>query len=625
MESTRPNRRRAEESLAIACLQYLNHFMKQDDDADGLLLPPDLAKNHSLKTYVHEFWFSHIQRLERTAHDSTSSTAVSWMLKLFLGSPGESSKNYREWQRTGALLSLSESNFCFMSELRPATHSVLAMARLGIYYLVRDLWDDATLDVEVANEEGYNLLSLAAMSKSVPVCRLLVARGLKANSLVGPEDGLCSALAAAAHYGSVDTAKFLVEGAGATIELPLSRGQYGSALATAASQGYLEVVKYLVGKKPEAVNQVLRHGRYGSALAAAARLGRQEMIKFLIRKGANVNERLLHGNYGSALIAAMMPGNNSTAELIEHGADVNQEAVRGSFGSALAAAAGIEPMVRLLVEKGDADVNQVLHSGVYPTALFAAIVCEDHSSFLYLVSKGANVESILQSDISASALAAIMCSENLELLEDLEKDGTTDMRRVVQEAILVPRLGVALQDSESVTESAKALIRAGADVNTPMWSSRYGSCLEICATLEDADKINFLVDECGASVNSINARGIFGCALSAAAGHDESVAVELLLRKGADLNLQARQGMLGTPLQVAAFAGRYECVKVMLDVEDANLSTALKAAEAPKPDKKDLDAAWWNLDGRTRKELQRDRAKVKILIQARQAGREAIS
>lgn len=623
-ESGRPNRHDAEECVANACLQFLNSF------------PGHVEKTETMAAmrYIRSCWALHIQSLEReggTSNMSNSPTAR--RLKTFLGSPGESSKQYRRWYRDMTFTGTRGFQVIFLDGLDPVARAVFAMARLGIYHLLRDWWDDPHTEMEATTEAGYNLLTLAAISGSVPICRHIVARGLEVDSVVGPSYGFGSALAAAAYHGHLDAVEFLVEEAHATVDLAVSRGLYGSALAAAAHGGSLDVVKYLVNKKPQTVNHVLGHGHenFRSALAVAAVTNHHEIAGFLLDAGADVNLVLGCGTCGSALAAAALQEQNVF-------------------------------MVQLLVQKG-ADVNQVLNSGRFVSALFAALASSSTDSLLYLAGKGANIDSVLQSDIPTSMVARLVSYFRPDILYDL-MNSKASMQRIVHEGILAPRLcGELLGGNNDWRMVAKALVQVGADVNTPLWDKWRGSCLESAAHEGKAEQVAFLVDECGARVNLASKPGVFGSAIAAAVCAGKSDVVKFLLEKGADLNQQAaasysrrpadpnqrlRRRLLRTPLMTAAFAGRHACAELLLDsgadvnlcVEDCTFRNALEAAEAPvsrvdeDEDSETEDdfwaeddscaedsytMKWWNMDQRLDDKIREDRDEVASLLRSRGA------
>jgi hypothetical protein len=265
---------------------------------------------HSLQKYSRRHWITHVQ----TQEEQEADPMLAGLLKTFLGSPGESSLQYREWylqfsadRDWPSTRILSDIN---MDEISPNTSAVFAMCRFSFYALLADWWRDAEIPLSQTNSEGDNLLTLAAAAGCRPICEELIKRGVQVNlqsrkvgsGIVNQTRGYGNALAAAAARGHTETVKYLVE-QGADVNLQLQTGQYGSALATAAAMGHTETVKYLVEQGAD-VNLQLQTGRYGSALAAAAYWGWKQCAESLIDAGAKVNLRLENGRYSTPLHAS---------------------------------------------------------------------------------------------------------------------------------------------------------------------------------------------------------------------------------------------------------------------------------------------------------------------------------
>lgn len=138
--------------------------------------------------------------------------------------------------------------------------------------------------------------------------------------------------------------KDLVEKFGADVNYCSDYGVYGCALIAGVrvhGQGYFwkdgdeisddenqarrEVVHYLVEEAGANVNLQVPHGAYHSPLVGAAVLAGTEEIEYLIERGAQVNQVVEYGEHRSALIAAAAAGKEAAVwSLIENGADVNR-------------------------------------------------------------------------------------------------------------------------------------------------------------------------------------------------------------------------------------------------------------------------------------------------------------
>jgi ankyrin repeat protein len=415
---------------------------------------------HSLQKYSRHHWITHIQ----TQKEQEPNPILADLLKAFLGSPGESSLQYRQWylqvKADRDMPSTSAFRNVNIKEISPENSTVFAMCRFSFYALLSDWWRNAEIPLPQTNSEGDNLLAVAAAGGCRPICEALIKRGAQVNLQSGR---FGSVLATAAWWGNTETVKYLVE-QGADVNLRLQTGEYGSAsaLAAAAERGNTETVKYLVDQGAD-VNLPLQTGPYGSALAAAAEWGNTETVKYLVEQGADVNLPLQTGPYGSALAAAAGRGDTETVKyLVEQGADVNLPLQTGKYGSALSAAAwrGGTETVKYLVKQG-ADVNLPLQTGRYGSALAAAAWWGSTETVKYLVEQGADVNPPLQTGEYGSALATAA--------------------------------------GRGETETVKYLVEQGADVNLTLQTGEYGNALAAAAAQGNSKTVKYLVEQ-GADV-----------------------------------------------------------------------------------------------------------------------------
>ncbi|RYP07284.1 hypothetical protein DL764_002599 [Monosporascus ibericus] len=541
--------------------------------------------DHPLQVYSLHHWIAHVQ----TQEGQTADPVLAGLLKKFLGSPEESSVQYREWHRqvlsgTRFVFGKNRDNPIYVRDMSPANATILVICRCSFYTLLSDWWANAEVSLLQKNDEGNDLLTLAAVAGCIPICEALIKRGMQVNMQSGIYG---SALAAAAFKGETETVKFLVQ-KGAEINMPLQTGNYGSALAAAAFKGETETVKFLVHKGAE-VNMPLQTGYYGSVLAAAAYQGEIEIVKFLVEKGAEVNMPLQTGEYGSALAAATAAykGIEIVKFLVQKGAEVNMPLQTGKYGSALAIATaaykGIE-IVKFLVEKG-AEVNMPLQTGEYGSALAIATAAYEGIEIVkFLVEKGAEVNMPLQTGEYGSALAAATAAYK----------------------------GI---------EIVKFLVQKGAEVNMPFQTGRYGSALVAAAFRGETKTVKFLVQK-GAKVNMPLQTGYYGSALAAAAYNGRTGVVKFLVQEGrADANMQLQVGLFGSALAAAAYWGWKGCTEILIDggakvnlrLENGPFGTALQASRADISREDRQQQPWW--DGRDEEEIKRDKAEVAEMLQ----------
>ncbi|OQD98394.1 hypothetical protein PENSOL_c009G01438 [Penicillium solitum] len=503
-----------------------------------------LGPVHPFEIYVRHHWVIHVATYEDliAKEGQEVDSLLAKLLKTFLGSPSESSFQYRAWyRRLGSALRSPPSSFLrergkFQfghteeADISPEEVTICAMCRFPFYILLQDC---------------DTLLVLAIKAGCKAICETLINRGIEIN-LVLPENRYGSALAAAACGGRVEIFNLLIEnGADASLTL-LVRG-YGSALAAAASQGNKETVNLLIYNGAD-VNLLLLNGNFGSALAATAWEGDKDIVNLLIDNGADVNLLLLSGNFGSALAAAASQGYKEIVNLlVKNGADANLTLSSGEYGSALAAAAhsGEKEIVNLLIENG-ADVNLTLSSGDYGSALAAAVSNRENEIVNLLIENGADVN--LTSGHFGGALAAAACRGYETIVNILIENGAdVNLTSGGHGSTLA---AAACRGYETIVN---ILIENGADVN--LTDGGYGSALAAAACRGYEKIVNILIEN-GADVNLTS--GGYGSALVAAAFNGEKEIVNLLIENGADVNLTS--GGYGSALVAAVSNGENEIV-----------------------------------------------------------------
>ncbi|CAI7611281.1 unnamed protein product [Penicillium crustosum] len=511
--------------------------IKSSGDKQYMNPPNKLGSIHPLEKYVQQHWVIHVTTYEDliAKKGQEVDSLLAKLLKSFLGSPSESSFQYRAWYRSlgSAYDSPSSSflrergkfkfgNISHQEDISPEEVTICAMCRFPLYILLRDWWDNAEFTISQTSEQGNTLLVLAVKAGCKAICEALINRGIEINLML-PSNSYGSALAAAAWGGNKEIVNLLIENR-ADVNLTLLGGSFGSALATAASKGDKEIVDLLIENGADA-NLTLPGGHYGSALTAAAWGGNKEIVNFLIDNGAYTNLTFPSGHFGSPLAAARGEDKEIVNILIENGADANLTLPGGNYGSALAAAArgGNKEIVNLLIENG-ADANLVLLSGDFGSALAAATRGGNKEMINLLIEHGADTNLTLPSGDFGSVLAAAAFIGNKEIVN--------------------------------------LLIENGADTNLTLPSGDFGCALAATAYRGDKEIVNLLIKS-GADVNLTLPSGKFGSALAAAAAIGYKEIANLLIKNGADVNL-ARS--------IAASRGLKEIMKVLVELEaDATL------------------------------------------------------
>ncbi|KAK0666772.1 ankyrin repeat-containing domain protein [Cercophora samala] len=354
-------------------------------------------------------------------------------------------------------------------------------------------------------------------------------------------------------------------------------GEWGTALQVAAYNYDDDMLEALLSK---GADPNIQGGKYNTPLQAAYSRGAYVIIRILYRHGALNN--LIGGLFGCAGGAAIgWSGKNenwgSCSTLLHqminhHGFDVNL--AYGCFGNALqhciATRRGDE---EYFVEAG-AEVNKV--AGKYGTALNAAAATSQDDTLDYLLENGAdpNLGSELHPNALFAAIRGIAEGQTIfdkvmNLGIDVNEPASTHYGTALQAA--------ALRNS---WYAVRKLLKAGAEVNPPRVSGRWGTPLIASVSHSDPEIYRLLLRK-GADVSTNG--GHLGTALHAAVLQGKADAVDLLLRRGADPN--ARGGRYGTPLQAACAYGASKWIILMLLNRGAEINatggkyhTALQAA-----------------------------------------------
>ncbi|KAJ5841875.1 hypothetical protein N7534_011705 [Penicillium rubens] len=605
-------------SVREVSLLVLNDTFEKDPDlAWGPSYRPKESDNffnlsHPFQRYTRHHWARHVQGVR-----GAEQILLAPLLKTFLGSPEDSSLQYRRWYRQifvedgyAPPTSVFQGTWSgSVRDISPENFAVLAMCYFSFDTILWDWWEGTEIPLSLVNERCHSLLAIAAAAGSKPICKNLVERGSEVDlQLPGSEYG--SALAAAARMGHLEIVKFLVTEAGANVNMQLlprsvPLGQFGSALATAAFWGQIEVIKYLVQEAGADVNMPFApthpgFDAFNTALETATYAGRIDVVKFLVHEaGADLNVQLPSGLYGSALAVAAKRDVEIVKFLVqEAGADVNALLQSGAYGSALAAAAGNIEIVKFLVQNGGADVNMLLQCGECGSALAAAARWADLEHVKFLVQEcGADVNVLLPTGEYGSALAAASIRD-IEIVKFLVQEAGADVNQQLTSGDYGSALAAAAQSGE--IGIVKFLVQeAGADVTMPLLSGYYGSVLAAAST-EAVDVVKYLVQEAGMDVNMPLQIGYFGSALAAAAAMGNLEAIRYLIGAKADVNQRLPNGKYGSALAAASAVGRKDCAELLIEAGgEVNLrlvgvpfNNALQAAEAAVSEE---DLLWLDL------------------------------
>ena len=385
------------------------------------------------------------------------------------------------------------------------------------------------------------------------------------------------------------------------IDVNRSGYYYGTGLQAASRVGNMDIVESLLTAGAD-VN--ILQGAHGTALRAAVLGGHEHVVNFLILHGADVN--LCHKNQDQSILhLALETGNRAIYKiLLAAGADVNKDIPNQQPVMISASKLGDATLVELLLASG-ADVNisgKVLSyraSVPYDEAspLHAACAEGYESVVQFLLAHGADTEKIVQS--SGTPLQAAIRGNHLSVvrllldaganadqgsndtpLSEASRDGKLEM---VEELL---KAGACIGDPPTVPNAlAAACTRRQRAVSELLFEALCGTEKEarICADAlsaamqsRDDEMVRFLLERgltltvetlhqaCAAGlegtvrmllVNGIDVNSDDGTSahpLHVAACHSYPTVVQLLIDRGADVNLRSTK--YGSPL-IAALEG----------------------------------------------------------------------
>jgi ankyrin repeat protein len=417
-------------------------------------------------------------------------------------------------------------------------------------------------DANNARSDNISALMTASVGGHADAVKMLLDNGADARFTDG--EGV-TPLMNAAENGTTAVLKLLVESSsskkdeetkGKYVDLVSNTGF--TALIIASAHGHTEALKYLLNEAKADVNAM--HETHVTPLMYAAASGHVDAMKLLLEEGkVDVNE--LHTNGGSALLEAATGGAGEAMEfLLKRGAQpdlIDMDGVtplhavtsKGDINGTTALLAALEK--KLSKDELVAHINLPSHSG--GTAVMFAAAGGHPKCTQLMIDRGADVNAI-----------ATATPDYLEKLAKMIEEGTVDPN---QDPHVDGVTAVHVAAEEGHLECVNLLVAAGADVTvvdeeerTPLLLAVKGNYGEVASALvkAGADPNTPYVDEEGESHNLL---------MDSIIVENEDFAL-LLIENGADLYY--RDDHKVTTLLQAAHRGMGNVTKALLDKHTAS-------------------------------------------------------
>lgn len=296
----------------------------------------------------------------------------------------------------------------------------------------------------------------------------------------------------------------------------------GKTLIELTREGDIEAVEMLLGARVNP-NNIDENER--TCLHWTAQLGLVDIAALLIKYGASVDAQAKEGRT-PLYMAAVNKHHGMVKLLLQNRADTRATGMNNNFPLHEAAYAGSVECINLLLDVDDSVINAQSTLGLTP--LMLSTYATSPKAALCLLSRGAETEKVNNQGMTALAIAA--SRGNLSTVKVLLRKDPAQLER---------------KDNKGYTPLIHAVMKQRVDVTTFL----IGKKADVTAKASDNRSL-----------------------LSWAALYGSTDLLDILLKEKQDVNAQDSRGF--TPLHLAAYAGRWQNVRRLLDPKYRAVITA---------------------------------------------------
>ncbi|KAJ6131206.1 hypothetical protein N7523_001666 [Penicillium sp. IBT 18751x] len=430
------------------------------------------------------------------------------------------------------------------------------------------LSNGAHVNQKMEGKHGFTALQIAAAVGNERLVDILLRKGADINAPAGVYYGRTALQAAATHQDTRLMSLLLREGANVNALPAQSEGR--TALQIAAAAGNIEGVRMLLDAKATVdIDPSLTEGvtLLEAAFMATDQVVKHEIVHLLLRAGAShETNKVGHEQHAPLHSAVECRDLNMTTRLLEGGACPNIGYCRSKAAPKTplqrAAFQGSDEIVQELIRYG-ANVNAPPYWDGGRTALQAAAMTGHESTVKILLSFGADIKSKSAPFNGVSAIEASIDGGN-DLITQLFLEKQPDA--ICSDPITRGRIiGRALASWKCTVSMLKLLLEGGAYAGGTAKSTSM-SFLQRAAQNHSFHVVEGLVSA-GADVNHH-----WKCdyemlvtPLQSAVQRQHDDVVQLLLQKGADVNVPANENGGRTALQTAVSHNNHAMVRLLIN------------------------------------------------------------